>query len=839
MAAPLSEAALQKLREPRGRSTSSHFTLSVPDSENSSREASPAPSLKRNGYPASLRNLDNKINEDLTPGRLPTDVYEATLPRWRAMIRRSLVRSVRWESKVIARLQSLIRTPWLDAYFVYTSSLGTHTFFMILLPAFFFFGHNVMGRGHVHRLASTPASTLSSEPVLSTQIYTLVTILLSIYTFSIVFGRIYTAMHSFTDCAVGVALGSLIWWVESSWQGIPIVLTSSNPLYWLYNLVWPGYDLHILHLGRGLGGGQWVEEWVRRGGWEVPIILIPLCLLAVNQHPQPVDDCPCFEDAIAFGSVVLGALVGAWAMSYFGLRMDIAKAVVMPGSGWLREAGQWVQVDRTIWDVVMWWGFATLKMVVGILVIFVWRILAKSILHVILPPTFRGVARIFSLPNRRFYTPATDYTSVPSEFSGNGLHPIPSVIDLPSSAGVGIEVGGIGSGVRSALNSGSNEIKLRSSGSGEKEQLNPAPVLIPELEQGGKDKDVKHYDAEVLTKVVVYAGIAILAAEVLPATFEVLGWGVHSSPGAAPHTSQPELAGQVTVMIKFSSLFATLLLASSVCLGAPSLQKRDAGPTFHRCGVSISEERRTSAEKSFKSSRVATGDTTAKAKIDVHFHVVMANNTYEGGNVPQSQIEDQMTVLNKDYGKSGISFNLANVTRIISKDWFEKVGPDSTENTALKSVFRMGNESTLNIYTVGFVHIDTPGLLGYATFPFDYKSNPLDDGVVIRYSSLPKGSAAPFNEGRTASHEIGHWFGLYHTFENGCDGPGDFVDDTAPEKTAASGCPVGRHTCPGGPPDPIRNFMDYTDDKCMTGFTDGQVARMRAQLWTYRLLSSD
>ncbi|KAG6871786.1 hypothetical protein C0995_016626 [Termitomyces sp. Mi166 len=563
MALSLPEAARQKSQESWERQRSSHFALSVPGSENTSRESSPAPSLRRNGYPAPLANLDDGSDDDTTPGLLPTDVYDVTLPRWRAAIRRRIMRSVQWESKVIARLQRVIRTPWLDAYFVYTSSLGTHTFFMILLPSFFFFGHNEMGPigthhleygfpsthstnsvsialfffGHIHRLASTPTSLLSSEPVISAKIYTFLTLILSIYVFSIVFGRIYTAMHSFTDCAVGTILGSLIWWAESSWAGVPIVLTSSNPLYWLHTLLWAasGSSPHVLHLGRGLGGGQWVEEWVKRGGWEVPLILIPLCLLAINQHPQPVDDCPCFEDAIAFGSVVLGALVGSWAMSFFGVRMDIGKSAVMPGSGWVLEMGQWVEVERTIWDVVIWWCFAALKMMMGILVIFVWRLLAKSALHLILPPTFRGLARVFNLPNRRFYTPATDYTSVPSEFSGDGIHPIPSVIDLPSSAEVGIEVGGIGSGVNGAFQHGqhgNNEIKMRGGGLNEKaglEQEISVGGVVPELAEGKKNKDVKHYDAEVLTKVVVYAGIAVLACEVLPAMFEVLGWGVCSS----------------------------------------------------------------------------------------------------------------------------------------------------------------------------------------------------------------------------------------------------------------------------------------------------------------------
>ncbi|KAF6747480.1 metalloprotease [Ephemerocybe angulata] len=275
-----------------------------------------------------------------------------------------------------------------------------------------------------------------------------------------------------------------------------------------------------------------------------------------------------------------------------------------------------------------------------------------------------------------------------------------------------------------------------------------------------------------------------------------------------------------------STMFARVFLAFALFSAVTTVA---GAPAFHK-DIRRHRRKRAATEARFKTSRVPPTHENATAVIDVYFHVIYANETLEAGFVTDESIKRQVEVLNGDYSSTGISFDLKNISRIQSEDWFLRVAPNSKGDETVRN----GEASVLNVWTVGFMEGDGQGLLGYATFPADYEKDPLLDGVVLLHSTLPDVGKAPYNGGRTLTHESGHWFGLYHTFEGGCTGPNDYVDDTPPVKDAAYGCPSKRSTCPGGLTDDTTNFMDYTDDKCMTGFSEGQATRMRAQLRTFR-----
>ena len=222
------------------------------------------------------------------------------------------------------------------------------------------------------------------------------------------------------------------------------------------------------------------------------------------------------------------------------------------------------------------------------------------------------------------------------------------------------------------------------------------------------------------------------------------------------------------------------------------------------------------------------------ATVPVYFHIVTDGTT---GAVTDSQVAAQIAVLNKTFGGreggdvTGFSFDLAGITRTDDADWFW-AGIGGTNEHTMKQTLRQGGTDALNLYSTS-----AGAYLGWAYLP-DILTKPGQaylDGVVFNWETIPRVSdtwEGRYDLGETATHEVGHWLNLEHTFYGGCNANGDYVEDTPAQKSATRGCPAGKDTCKEPGLDPIHNYMDYSYDSCYTEFTPGQTQRMR-DAWLY------
>jgi hypothetical protein len=209
----------------------------------------------------------------------------------------------------------------------------------------------------------------------------------------------------------------------------------------------------------------------------------------------------------------------------------------------------------------------------------------------------------------------------------------------------------------------------------------------------------------------------------------------------------------------------------------------------------------------------------ANGAIDVVVHVIYKTSAQ---NISDAQVQSQIQVLNSDF--NNVTFNLVDITRTYTRtrEWRAN---DSMKQSSKGGVDAWDTSRYLNIWVCNL----GSGLLGYAQFP---GGAAWSDGVVCLYSafgtSRAGATAAPYNEGRTTTHEVGHWLNLRHIWGDGGCGVDDFVSDTAESDGPNYGCPIGHVSC--GSVDDVDNYMDYTDDACMNHFSNGQYARMDACL---------
>ncbi|MEO5616284.1 MAG: M43 family zinc metalloprotease [Candidatus Eisenbacteria bacterium] len=233
------------------------------------------------------------------------------------------------------------------------------------------------------------------------------------------------------------------------------------------------------------------------------------------------------------------------------------------------------------------------------------------------------------------------------------------------------------------------------------------------------------------------------------------------------------------------------------------------------------------------------------------------------GVYPDSMVRTQIDVLNEDFqavpGTNGyagynsrVRFRLATRdpagnpspgwTQTTNEFWFNDL-PDPTLGTYYDNL-AWDPHRYLNIYTLSPV---APGglVLGYVPFfPQDGGVGTNEDGVRCLWNAFGRTSPnAPYDLGRTVTHEVGHYVGLYHTFQGscgtatapGCYSTGDRVCDTDPEAASQGGCPT-ESSCSAGYLDPVHNYMDYTNDACMNQFTHEQVRRLICTIRHYRPL---
>ncbi|KAK4048196.1 26S proteasome regulatory subunit 8 [Microbotryomycetes sp. JL201] len=527
-------------------------------------------------------------------GCLSDDEYRRLMPQWRYKVRKQLVKVLHHEMNTLEWIQTF-RTPFLDDYFLKSSLLGTHTFFMIGLPLPCWFGRPDISRemlivlacgGYVtsvlkdlfcvprpysppmvrlsvgtHALeygfpSTHSCTTVSMALFLGTALSrtypdALLTnqiahIALGFITMSVIVGRVYAGMHSITDCVVGFVTGSLVWLV-----------------WWTLEDFYNWYTLSE--------------------GWLLTCTSVPLVLFLVFVHPAPAEDCPCFEDAVAFLSATLGTMLGR---------------------NWYQKHVKHITYGATLSSPLrstIWLAAIVLKLVLGIASIFVWRIVAKAVCHAILPKLFRFF-RFFLLP-RRFYLQATEYDGYDK---ADSLHPVPSILDLPSlpelkspgiddprhvqlalSSSTAVEnhlsavyqvkkPSGLRHGVRKRSGTNGSVIDLEESDESDEatdmlakdrvkfavlhrdkdvaneyvsdakrqqQQQQPAPnaaaVATTEWSNstakqsrkrgasvGSQDGDTVRKDADVLTKVIVYAGIGWLTTIYIPLAFEKVGLSI-------------------------------------------------------------------------------------------------------------------------------------------------------------------------------------------------------------------------------------------------------------------------------------------------------------------------
>ncbi|MCJ1479683.1 hypothetical protein MMC13_008369 [Lambiella insularis] len=289
------------------------------------------------------------------------------------------------------------------------------------------------------------------------------------------------------------------------------------------------------------------------------------------------------------------------------------------------------------------------------------------------------------------------------------------------------------------------------------------------------------------------------------------------------------------------------IVRDTAALAAPHVPSRECGTAPPGPHLLAAHAQLSSAAAR---SRTRRRRAPAKYTVNTYFHIV--STTDQAHLVTSGMIGAQFAALEAAYANSSLSFALRGTSVSVNNTW-----ATDADDAGMKAALRQGNYSALNIYFQTNLSRTpaTPGsaqLLGSCTLPTNVTYRPCatcravefpaadytSDGCNVLAGSMPGGHVSGYSQGQTAVHEVGHWFGLLHTFQDQSCAPGDagdFIADTPQQGTPTSGCPTGKDSCPGQPGvDAIRNYMDYSSDACYTGFSAGQTDRMLNMYQTLR-----
>ncbi|KAF1837155.1 hypothetical protein BDW02DRAFT_645641 [Decorospora gaudefroyi] len=289
-----------------------------------------------------------------------------------------------------------------------------------------------------------------------------------------------------------------------------------------------------------------------------------------------------------------------------------------------------------------------------------------------------------------------------------------------------------------------------------------------------------------------------------------------------------------------SSVIILIMMFASIAFILPILAASATG--FERCGTkSPTPEHIRQAQHIQYHEAVARTQrdslvegTVSSIDINVYYHVIRFSQ-YDDS-VDLSALHSQTNILNDAYRPHGIAWHLRGAAEVDASAWPVTKDLKTLEEWAepMQRLLRKGTYADLNVYILSASRLDD--VLGSAKFPEDIPigvrnttaQSKFDvDGVIVGSHTLPDVGKYPFDLGKTLVHETGHWLDLFHTFEGGCDGSGDGIDDTPTEAGPHYGaCFVSSDTCDGDGEDAIANYMNYSYDSCLREFTLGQEVRM-------------